>query len=228
MNARTGGIALVGLLLFAAACSSPRNGERAADLGEPARSPVPVELSQAELARVPGVSVGAADAPVVIYEFADFQCPACAQFAAIGTPHIKQRHVEAGTVRYVHYDFPLPSFQHSFLAARAARCANEQELFWEYHDLLYAEQRSWSGEEDPLDRFVEYATQVGADRGRFEPCLHSDRYAVEVSENRELGRALNVPGTPTLFINGRRAEFRSLDDLDRLIEQEAGGGSTQF
>jgi len=229
VSPRAGRIGLLGLLLVAAACSSPRNGERTAELGEPARSPTPVELSQAELARVQGISVGAADAPVVIYEFADFQCPACAQFAAVGTPHIKRNHVDAGTVRYVHYDFPLIQIHpHAFLAARAGRCADEQGRFWEYHDVLYQEQRSWSGQEDALPAFVDYAPRAGADRAQFEACLNSDRYAEEVSQNMRLGESLNVPGTPTLFINGRRAEFRSLEDLDRMIVQEAGGGGTEF
>jgi protein-disulfide isomerase len=224
---RRPGVWLVLLAMAAlAACSSPRNGERTAEQQETARAPVPVDVDAGELARVQGISVGAADAPVVLYEFADFQCPACAQFAAVGTPHIKRNHVEAGTVRYVHYDYPLIQIHpHAFLAARAGRCANEQDRFWEYHDLLYAEQRNWSGEQDALPLFVDYAPRVGLDRARFEQCLRSDRYAEEVTLNMRLGESLNVPGTPTIFINGRRAEIRSLEDLDRLIQSEAGAGA---
>jgi protein-disulfide isomerase len=209
-------------LALAAACT-PHAAERPAEQHRAAVAPVALEMEPAELARVQGIAAGRADAPVVIHEFADFQCPACAQFAAFGTPHIKQRYVEPGIARYVHYDFPLISIHpHAFLAARAGRCANEQERFWDYHDLLYAEQRSWSGVEDALPMFIEYAGRLGLDRRAFESCLRSDRYALEVTQNLRLGESLGVPGTPTLFINGRRAEIRTLEDLDRLIQQEAG------
>jgi protein-disulfide isomerase len=209
--------------LGASACT-PRANDRQQQQ-EATTAPVPVNLTPQELARVQGISVGQADAPVVIYEFADFQCPACAQFAAVVTPHVKQQHVQAGTVRYVHYDFPLIQIHpHAFLAARAGRCANEQGRFWEYHDLLYAEQRAWSGEDNALPMFVEYARRTGIDASAFEACLRSDRYALEVSQNMQLGNSLNVPGTPTLYINGRRAEIRSLEELDQLIAQEAGMG----
>jgi protein-disulfide isomerase len=223
MYRMTGWIRITSLVaLIAAAACTPRAAERQPEQ-RAATEPIAVEMEPGDLARVQGISVGRADAPVVIYEFADFQCPACAQFAAVVTPHIKQRHVEAGTVRYVHYDFPLIRIHpHAFLAARAGRCANEQGRFWEYHDLLYAEQQSWSRREEVLPLFVEYAQPTGLDRNSFESCLRSDRYAVEVTQNMRLGESLNVPGTPTLYINGRRAEIRTLEDLDQLIAQEAG------
>jgi protein-disulfide isomerase len=219
-------VAAVAALLAVAACtqrSADRPGEQR---GVAATQPVPVELEAGELARVQGISVGRADAPVVIYEFADFQCPACAQFALIVTPYIKEQHVEPGRVRYVHYDFPLIQIhEHAFLASRAGRCAHEQGRFWEYHDLLYAEQRDWSprDQDEVLPLYIDYAEGIGLDRTAFEGCLRSDRHAAEVSKNMRLGQSLGVPGTPTLFINGRRAEIRSLEQLDQLILQEAGG-----
>ncbi|CAN5695305.1 MAG: DsbA family protein [Gemmatimonadetes bacterium] len=216
------------LLLPVLAACTPRAAERPAEFGQAATQPVQIQLDAAELQRVQGISVGTEGAPVVIYEFADFACPGCAQFAAVVTPHVKQRYVEQGHVRFVHYDFPLLSIHPTaFLAARAGRCAHEQDRFWEYHDVLYAQQRGWAAEQDPAATFVEYAGQVGIDRQRFEACLRSDRYAEEVTRNLRLGEALGVPGTPTLFINGRRIEIRSLEDLDRQIQEEirAAGGS---
>jgi protein-disulfide isomerase len=185
-----------------------------------------MEVGPEELAQARGISVGREDAPVVIYEFADFQCPACAQFAAVATPHIKQRFVESGTVRYVHFDFPLLQIHpHAFLTARAARCAEDQGRFWQFHDMLYQQQQAWSRADDIVPMLVAYAGEVGADTAAFEACVRSDRHAREVTLNLRLGESLNVPGTPTLFINGRRAEIRSLEQLDELIAQEAGMGS---
>ncbi len=184
-----------------------------------------VEMDPAALSRVQGISIGREDAPVVIYEFADFQCPGCGQFASFVTPLIKERLVEPGLVRYVYYDFPLAMHPHAFLAARAGRCANEQERFWEYHDLLYARQPTWSAMRDPTDFFIELGAEAGADDGQFESCLRSDRYAQEVTQSMRLGESLQVRGTPTLIINGKRVGgngIPSFAELEQIVREEAG------
>lgn len=190
-------------------------------------APVPVAMDQARLNRVQGISMGRADAPVVIYEFADFQCPGCGQFASLVAPLIKERLVQPGKVRYVYYDFPLlPLHPNAFLAARAGRCANEQGRFWEFHDVIYGQQPRWSGESDPTEMFVEYAVQAGAQEGPFETCLRSDRFAREVSESMELGKSLGVGGTPTLIVNGRRlGETPSFSELERIVNDAASGAA---
>jgi protein-disulfide isomerase len=173
--------------------------------GTAATQPVEVMLSPEQLQRVPGISVGRSDAPITIFEFADFQCPHCGQWATFIEPLIKERLVDTGKARYVFYDYPLGgSFQHGFLASRAGRCANEQGKFWEVHRVIFARQQEWSYSDNPAERFVEYAGQAGLDGGAFEQCLQSDKYAREVSESRELGESLGVQGTPTVFINGQR------------------------
>lgn len=191
-----------------------------------ASQPVAVNLTPEQLNRVQGISIGKTDAPVVMMEFADFQCPACAQFAQFSVPLIKQRLVDTGKVRYVFYDFPLPQHQNSFLASRAARCANDQGRFWEFHDVLYGQQSDWAFERDPVDLFVEYAGRVGADTDAFEQCLRSDRFAREVSESSAFGAAMGVSGTPTLIVNGKRIPTpREFSDLEEIVNREAGGAA---
>lgn len=190
----------------------------------PATLPVAVELDEAQLARVQGISVGRDDAPVVIYEFADFQCPACGTYAWQVTPLIKERLVEPGLVRYVYYDFPLAMHPNAFLASRAGRCANEQGKFWAFHDLVYGQQNRWSYEKDPSDIFVDLARQTGLDVGKFESCLRSDRYAREVTESAKLGESLGVNSTPTLFVNGRRLPNPpSFQELEEIVRRETAG-----
>src|SRR5688572_23755378 len=125
--------------------------------GAAANAPIPVQIDPAELSRVQGISLGRADAPVVMYEFADYQCPHCAEWVTFIEPLIKERLVNTGVVRYVYYDFPIGSFPHSFVAARGGRCANEQGKFWEYHDLVYGRQQTWSpmSHNNAVDFFVD-------------------------------------------------------------------------
>jgi protein-disulfide isomerase len=190
---------------------------------EAATAPVAVEIDPAEISRVQGISLGREDAPVVIYEFADFQCPGCGQFAAFVTPLIKQRLVEPGLVRYVYYDFPLAMHPHAFLAARAARCANEQGKFWEYHDLLYGRQPTWSAMRDATDYFIELGVEAGLDEDQFESCVRSDKYAEEVTRSMKLGESLQVRGTPTVIVNGKRlGDVPSFAQLEQIVREEAG------
>lgn len=192
--------------------------------GSAATEPVEVEIDASELASVQGISIGEPNAPVVIYEFADFQCPACASYAALTAPLVKERLVESGLVRYVHYDFPLTQIHpHAFLAARAGRCAEEQGGFWQFHDLVYARQMRWSSMGDASGVFIDIAEEIGLDRGQFTECLRSDRFAEEVTRNMRLGESLGVPGTPTLFVNMRRLpQVPSYSELEALVRSEAG------
>ncbi|HEX2081013.1 MAG TPA: DsbA family protein [Longimicrobium sp.] len=183
----------------------------------------PVVMTPEQLSRVPGISQGQPNAPVVVMEFADFQCPACQQFATFSKPLMKEW-MDNGTVRFVWYDFPLVQMhQNAMLASRAGRCANEQNQFWTYHDVLFARQGEWSEAADAADRFIGYAQQAGLDRGAFAQCLRSDKYQKEVSESYQLGTTFGVSGTPTLFVNGRRVETpTSRAEWEQVIREAQG------
>jgi protein-disulfide isomerase len=145
------------------------------------------------------------------------------EFATFTAPLIKERLVDTGLARFVYYDFPLPQHPHSFLAARGARCANEQGSFWQYHDVLYARQNSWSMMQDATDLFVELAGDVGLDEGDFEACLRSDRFQDEVSQSLQLGQMLGVGSTPTLFVNMKRLNgVPSISELEEMVRAELG------
>lgn len=187
----------------------------------------PVVLSPEQLQRVPGISQGQPNAPVVLMEFADFQCPACAEFATYYKPLMKD-YVDNGTVRFVWYDFPLVEIhQNAMLASRAGRCANEQNRFWEFHDFVFSRQQLWAETNDAADRFIGIAQEAGLDRGVFAQCLRSDKYQREVSEARQLGSTLGVGGTPTLFVNGKKVQQipRTRAQWDALIQAETGGAA---
>lgn len=175
-----------------------------------------------------GVSVGPKDAPVQVVVFSDFMCPYCGQFTLQVERLLKENYAQTGKIHYVYYDFPLGgAHRHSFLAARAARCAGDQGKFWEYHDYLFGQQSEWSYERNPpVGQFEDYAEALGLDRAAFSECLRSDRHADVVSANRLLGEQLGVNATPTVFVNGRRVE-RPLDwpAFKALIEGEAGAGA---
>ena len=194
--------------------------------------PVPLEglTNEQLISRAQGVRLGPDNAPVKMLVFSDFMCPYCGTFAAQVEPQLKKEFIEPGKLQLVFYDFPLGgSHVHSFLAARAARCAGDQNRFWEYHDLLFGRLSEWStSATPPVGQLVNYASDVGIDRGQLENCIKSDKYQDVVSAGYLLGTQLGVNSTPTIILNGKRVPARialDLGDLRDLINAELGVSS---
>lgn len=189
--------------------------------GAAAMEPVAVEGvldPQGLVERAQGVSVGPDDAPVKMLVFSDFQCPYCGTFALQVEPVLKQEFVAPGKLQIVYYDFPLGgSHRFSFLASRAARCAGDQDKFWEFHDILFARQSDWSFDANPpVNKFIDLGREVGITGNDFEKCVKSDKYQDVVSANRALGERLQVNATPTLFMNGRKVPSEMGLDVSAL------------
>jgi protein-disulfide isomerase len=173
--------------------------------GGAAMAPVVMEGIQDDLERLAelaqGVTRGDENATVTIVEFGDFQCPSCMMFAQQSKPQVDLALVETGKAKFVFYDFPLTNAHpNAFLAARAARCADDQGRFWDYHDNLFRNQPRWSTLVNPGGLFEEYARTLEMDDDAFSQCLRSDRHAELVTANMQLGVALGVARTPTVLV----------------------------
>ena len=174
--------------------------------GSPSAQPTPAPVVQASADDDP--SWGPADAPVTIIEFSDFQCPFCLRFWNQTLPQIKQEYQDK--VRFVYRDFPLTGI-HAWAqkAAEAAECADDQDKFWEYHDLIFANQNALSeqlntaGLDGVLATFKSYAADLGLDTAPFNDCLDSGKYTSEVQKDLQDGQSYGVTGTPAFFINGQ-------------------------
>lgn len=164
---------------------------------------------------------GDAAAPVIIVEFSDFQCPYCRSVA----PTLKALLARyAGRVSLAYRDFPLREIHpQAQQAAEAARCAGEQGKFWEYHDLLYAN-------EAKLDAgsLVGYARSLGLDGQRFASCLASGKFKQAVEEDLQAGSKAGVNGTPAFFINGIfLSGAQPLSAFERVIDAELAAKKTE-
>lgn len=138
---------------------------------------------------------GGADAPVVIVEFADFQCPFC-RGAESTLRQLLANY--PGRVSLAYRDFPLSEIHPlAEKAAEASRCAEDQGKFWPYHDLLMSNPPRL----DPSSLLAD-AGSLGLDQKQFSVCLSSGKYKSAVELDRDAGVSLGVQGTPTFFING--------------------------
>ena len=140
---------------------------------------------------------GTEDAAVTIVEFADYECPACAQAEVIISAILREFE---GQVLFVYKDLPLEHIHpYAFKAAEAANCAGEQDKYWEMHDLLFANQASFHD-----DAISQFADALELDREQFDQCLTTGKYVDEIAQDMEEAEEYEVSQTPTFFVNGWR------------------------
>jgi protein-disulfide isomerase len=143
-------------------------------------------------------SFGPGEAKLVVRVFGDFQCPAC-RAAEPGFKYAKDTYGDK--VRFVWNDFPLQSVHANALpAAIAARCAESQNKFWEYHDKLYSDQSDWSSLASPAEKFVAYAEYLGLNKDTFAACFAEKQFQNKITDDVREGDRNGVNSTPTFFI----------------------------
>ena len=179
-----------------------------------------VEASYWEGLPQAGMAIGEPDAPVLVEEYFDFQCPHCHTASSeIVKPFIEQV-VAQGKARFAYRLFPILGPE-SVSAAKGAYCAALQNKFWPFQNELFARRGTGNRGAYTESRLRTYADLAGLDLGRFEACLASQEAAIFVSGAYERAVQLGIPGTPVFFVNGRPVPVGSYGDLVRAVEEAA-------
>jgi len=182
---------------------------------------VPVETPQVVRYEIPvddDPYVGSETAPITIVEFSDYECPFCRQWHS--EVFTKLLDTYGDQIRFVYRDFPLESLHvNAKPAAEAANCANEQGVFWDYHDKLFSMELGLTSE-----AYQDYASQLGMDEDAFQECIESGRYQQEVQSDFDFAANLGVRSTPTFFINGIAVVgAQPFEIFQQVIEKELAG-----
>ena len=148
--------------------------------------------------------LGSADAPVTIIEFTDLQCPYCAAFDKQTFPKLRKAYIDTGKVRYTSRDLPLPMHPHAVPAAVAARCAGEQDRYWEFRHAVFDAQARL-----PSQPYEELARGLGLDLERFATCRADGRQLRAVQADARLAATNGIQSTPS-FVIGRLVEGQFL------------------
>ena len=169
--------------------------------------PVSKEILTANAMR----TLGSKDAPVWLVEFSDFQCPACAQFY----PAVKQLTEKyKDSLYFVYRNYPIPSHQMALPAARAAEAAANQGKYWEMHDALFV------GQAELNESFITAkATELGLDMDRFNTDKQSSIVQNSIDADVLLGESIGVNATPTFYLNGKKLQLNTVNDLIVTVDQ---------
>jgi protein-disulfide isomerase len=185
-------------------------------------------------------SMGATDAPIVIEEFSDFQCPFCENFHRDTEPLLRQYYIDTGKVRFVYRTYGnwvsrgVAGNTESLDAAAAVYCAGEQNKFWEMHALLFANVIGENVGSFTARRIKAIAEEVdGLDTGQFNSCFESGKYEDRVEQDFQEGTAAGIDGTPgfiiTYTVNGE-TRTRSIDGAQpfNVFQQELEGALNEM
>jgi protein-disulfide isomerase len=187
-----GAVAVIGVAALGWVASRPKEVTRQIDPSLPPLKAV-------------GYVLGDSTAPVEVIEFADFECPACGQYAAVTEPDVRTNLVKTGIVRMRYMDFPLAMHKNTWDASLGAACANDQGKFWEMHDALFANQDKWNGEATSRPRPViaDLAKGIGLDMTKYGACMDAETHRRAIQATQAEAERRLVGSTPTFVFNGK-------------------------
>lgn len=176
---------------------------------------------------VDGRTMGDPNAPVTIEVFEDFQCPSCKSYSEQVEPQVVETYVNSGQVYYIFRHFPFlddgAPRNESDQAANASMCAADENRFWDYHDMLFA---NWDGENQGAftdKRLVAFAEALELDMPSFNECFEINFHKEEIDSDLQLGRDSGVTGTPSVLVNGTILTpgfIPSFGDISEAVERE--------
>lgn len=155
---------------------------------------------------------GTDNAPIVITEFTDFQCPYCAKLGAIFDQMLKRY---PGKIKIVYKSYPLNNHRYAWKAAVNAMAAHQKGLFWKFHDRLFENHNQLNDQ-----KIMQIRKEFGLDTPEFDTLTKSPELRAKVANDRSEGKALGVRGTPAVYINGKRLQDKSAAGFQKAIDRE--------
>lgn len=172
---------------------------------QPQQAPNPTQLSPDN-----DPVIGNLNAPVQVYEFSDFQCPFCRRFFTDSLSQLEKEYVDTGKVLFVYKDFPLTQIHPGALpAAVYSECANKQDKWREFHDMVFNEQNKQGGGTVQFGQaeLDQWAKTAGLDATELAKCVQDPSVVAEVQNDQNTGVSLGVSGTPSFFIGSQDKGF---------------------
>lgn len=168
-------------------------------------------------------TLGRADAPVTVIEYASLGCPICRVFHEKVFPRFQKAYIDTGKVRFIYREFPIG--KSSTAAAVAARCVADKHYF-AVNEALLANQGRWNSREPNHDALYKFVQDKGLSRAEFDSCIANQKTNDGIVWVKQRGRELGVKGTPTFFVNGEKVRgVLSFEEMQQLIEKHLQGAA---
>ncbi len=159
-------------------------------------------------------SRGPKEAKATVIEYLDFQCPSCAQTAQWFDKLVADHPTD---VRYIVRYFPLPQHQNALPSAKAAEAAGQQGKFFEMMQLEFSRQNLWAETTTAAATFEQYAAELGLNIDKFKNDRDSQTTANRINAGLKESESLGLPGTPSIFLNGKMIQPTSQQNLEELV-----------
>jgi protein-disulfide isomerase len=215
-------VIIIALIVWGLVAANGKSSSSSPSGTAPTALPAPITASD--------WSIGSSSAPVTIVEYADFECPACQDYAPILKQLIADENAKgANRIFFVYRYFPLPQHPNAIISAKAAQSAGVQDQFWTMHDMLFANYTDWENLSDPTSVFLGYAAKIGISTTTFLADLTSPAVGKVVSDAYQADTAAGLNYTPTIFINGTRIDNPNANiyaGLKALVDAAAGGAAS--
>ena len=220
----TAGFGLIGVVIIVALLVVQGAAPKSIDTSDINASVVQVPVDLAD-----GRALGKANAPVTLNVWSDFQCPVCGQFAEMVEPSLIRNYVQAGVLRIIDHDAAFQgqrsssAYDESVESAAGARCAAEQGKYWQFHNLLFANQVGENQGAFRDERLRAIATKAGLDVAAWDACRATGQQQAAVRAETDAAVKLGVNATPTMDLNGQViVGLKSAAELGAMIEAAAG------
>jgi len=169
--------------------------------------------------------LGNQNAPITLVEFGDYQCHFCNVFFHSTEDDILKNYIETGKVKMIFKDYNIIG-PDSVSASHGAHCANDQGLFWEYHDILYS---NWTGENNgwaSSENLGKFAQEIGLDMNKWSECILNGVHSQTILASNEDAKSLEITGTPAFFVIGHDGKTTRLfgaqpyETFENIFENE--------
>ena len=169
----------------------------------------PAEITMGTFVSNGSSILGNPNAPITLVEFGDYQCHYCNVFFESIEEDIIKNYVETGKVKMIFKDYNIIG-PDSVRASQGAHCANEQGLFWEYHDILYT---NWTGENNGWasgTNLANFAQEINLNMNKWTECMMEQKHSQTILNSNDDAKALGLTGTPAFFIINSNGEVTKL------------------
>jgi protein-disulfide isomerase len=169
----------------------------------------PTEITMETFVENGSPVLGNPNAPITLVEFGDYQCHYCHVFFESIEGKIMKNYIETGKVKMIFKDYNIIG-KDSVKASQGAHCANDQGLFWEYHDILYS---NWTGENNGWAsgaNLANYAQDIGLEMNQWTDCMSQQKHSKTILDSNEDAKKLQLTGTPAFFVINSNGQVSKL------------------